>query len=143
MVTSRFFDNANPTGDGASSSPLIRETVGMFKNSTPFFSEARLDDSTSLKSCREGSLRPYLLSTLAPSPSVGRRRSIHDTLRGEGDIFARSEEGYSVSIVDLLNEDGGQGHAPSKVIHCRPKKTMTRSGLQRFRLRSLRTTSTE
>src|SRR2546421_9293711 len=109
MVTSKSFDNTNPTGDGASSSPLIRETVGMFKNSTPFFSETRLDDSTSLKSCREGSLRPYLLSTLARSLSVGRRRSIHDTLRGEGDTCACSEQGYSVSIVDLLNEDGCLG----------------------------------
>src|SRR5207237_1964021 len=98
MVTSRSFDNANPTGDGASSSPLIRETVGMFKNSTPFFSEARLDDSTSLKSCREGSLRPYLLSKLAPSAYVGRRRSITDTLRVEDDIFAYSADGYSVCV---------------------------------------------
>src|SRR5207237_8711727 len=109
MVTSRSFDNANPTGDGASSSPLIRETVGMFKNSTPFFSEARLDDSTSLKSCREGSLRPYLLSTLARSLSVGRRRSIYDTLRGQGDTCACSAQGYSFSIVDVLNEDGCLG----------------------------------
>src|SRR6266540_592524 len=140
MVTSKSFDSTNPTGDGGCSSAFADETMGMLKNSTPFCSETRLDDSTSLSSWREGSLRPYLLSTLAFSSFVGFRRSSHDTSCAGGDASACSEAGYAVnkahailSAAELVLSAHSSGNRPpdsDRTDHTTPRHPTTQSGAE-------------
>src|SRR5579871_1524273 len=97
MVTSTSFDNTKPIGDGSSSQARPCAAIGTLMNSTPFSSEMRDEDSTSLRSSRDGIRNPESTSTMDRSSGVGSMRSSHETLLAAFPS-ACGEAGWAVSM---------------------------------------------